>query len=373
MLFLTSCVSKETFEQQVATTASANRVIEDLRGQNAELLEEIVRVKGELEQRSGEAERCANDLNVANADLQRYGNEQQRLEGALGDARQDAVASFRSCQQRIEQLQAEVSALNKQAESERIACQARLANINNTCAQLTGALEVAQTDATSRADSLQQNLDACSGYRAELEQDGASCRQQLAEVTALREELSVRLGELEAQLGVLQKERQRAEDAAAGRRSALERMATRLREGLQLDIDGGHLNVLTEDGRVTVSIAAESLFAAMEANLTLAGKAMLGRIGDLLQGAKGLEINIEGHGGSGPVSAELSKGTPSRWELSTARAVQVMTALRLQSSMSKERLAVVDHGPAPVLADPGSDAGRGGEGQIDIVLLPERD
>lgn len=372
VICLCSCVSKKTFEQQVAATDSANRTAKDLSAKNADLQDAITKLKTELEQRTAESEHCSNDLNAANADLERYGSQQQRLENAIGDARQEAIRSSDTCQQQITHLKAQIASLNKQAESERISCQARLANMKNTCDQLTGVLEAAQTEATTRADNLEQNLEKCKALRSELEQQGADCRQQLADVDAAREDLKGQLADLQAQFAVLEKEHQAAEAAMAKRRTALEEMATRLRQGLQAQVDRGDLGVQSDNGKITVSIGDKALFAGQDTDLKPAGEALLGRVGSLLQGARELEVDIEAHGGRVPVSDELKQGAPSQWQLATDRAVQVMYALRLQSKMSKARLAIVDAGPAPVLPKAASETGRDGEGHIDLVLRPER-
>lgn len=355
---LCSCVRKETYEKQVGATASATRALKGLRAKNAELLKRLSRREAELKQRTGESKRYAAQLHAANADLQRYEKDQRRLESALNDTRQDATQAAERRQKRIARLQSELTALKKQADSDRIACQARLASTKHTCDQLTGYLEQARGEATARAAGLKQQRDAC--------------HQQLVKGDTVREKLTDRLAGLQAQLAVLQGKLQRVEAAAAKRQAALQEAAARLRRGLRQEMARGELSVSEGKGRVSVRIGLDRLFAGDETDLTPAGEALLGRIGQLLQGAKGLEVDIEGHGARVPVSEEVKKGGPNRWELATTRAVKVMYSLRLQSEIPNGRLGMVDFGPAPVLPRPGREAGREGKGQIDIVLLPAR-
>ena len=365
VLCLCSCVSKQTFERQAAATASANRTLEGLRAKNAELQKRISRLEADLTRRTGRSKRCAAQLNAANEDLQRYEKEQQRLESVLGNTRQDASQAADRCEKRIERLKAERTTLKNRADSDRIAGQARLAAVKNTCDQLTGALEQERGEATARADGLKQDLDQCNGVRLKLEQQRDACRQKLAQSDADREDLKGRLAGLQAEVKV-------AEAAATRRRAALKAVATRLRQGLQQQIDRGELSVSERGGRVSVSIDLNTLFAGNETDLKPAGVVLLGEIGKLLQGTKGLEIDIEGHGGRMPVSEELKKGVTSRWELSTARAVKVLHSLRRQIKIPDRRLAIVDFGPAPLLPEAGSESTREGKGHIDIVILPKR-
>jgi len=249
-------------------------------------------------------------LNAANEDLQRYEKEQQRLESVLGNTRQDASQAADRCEKRIERLKAERTTLKNRADSDRIAGQARLAAVKNTCDQLTGALEQERGEATARADGLKQDLDQCNGVRLKLEQQRDACRQKLAQSDADREDLKGRLAGLQAEVKV-------AEAAATRRRAALKAVATRLRQGLQQQIDRGELSVSERGGRVSVSIDLNTLFAGNETDLKAAGEALVGRIGNLLQAARGLEIDIEGHGGRVTVSEELKQGTPNRWQFTT--------------------------------------------------------
>ena len=363
---LCSCVSKKSFELQVAATDSANQANAELRANNANLQKRIAGLEADLQQRTGEAQDCTAQLNAANEDLKRYESDQQRLESVLGDTRQGATQAADSCQKRIARLQAAMATLQKQADSDRVACQARLAGIKNTCDQLTASLDQERGEAAARADGLQQDLDQCNGLRQNLERQGNACRQQLADANAAREDLQGRFA-------VLQDEHQAAEAAVAKRQAALEAVAARLRSGLQQAIDGGKLSVAEGEGRVTVRFGFNAHFAGNEADLKPAGEALLGQIGKLLQGAKGLEVDIEGHGARMPVSKELKKGVSSGWELVTARAVKVMQSLRLQSKIPAGRLAIVDFGPAPVLPTAGGEAREAGAGHIDIVLLPLRE
>lgn len=370
VLSLCSCVSKKTFEQQAAATASAQQAVADLQGQNADLQSRVARLQADLQRQTADSRSCAEQLEVANSDLHRYLDEQQRLEAALGDTRQEATQAADSCQARTERLQAQVTALDKRAESQRIACQARLASIKNTCDQLTGALETAQTEALAKADRLQQDLDRCQALRQELDQQKTACLQQLAGANEEREGLAGQVATLQPRLEELERERQRTAAAADRRQAKLAEVADRLRQGLKQEIAGGQLSVSGGEGRETVRIDLEALFTGNDPDLKPAGELLVGKIGRLLQGAEGLEIDIEGHGGRAPVSEELKAGTPSRWELTTARAVQVMHSLRLQSQMGHGRLAVVDLGPAPVLPGAGSEAAGTGKGYVAIVLRP---
>ena len=363
---LCSCVSRKTFELQVAATDSANQANAELRANNADLQQRIAGLEADLEQRTGESKSCAAQLNAANEDLRRYEQDQRRLESVLGDTRQGATQAADSCQRRIARLQAAMAALQKQADADRIACQARLAGIKNTCDQLTASIEQERGEATARADGLQRDLEQCNGLRQTLAQQGDACRQQLADATAAQADLTGRLA-------VLQGEHLAAAEARAKRQATLEDVAARLRSGLQQAIGRGELTVAEGEGRVTVRFGLDALFPGNETDLKPAGEALLGRIGKLLQGAEGLEVDIEGHSARAPVSAELKKGVASRWELVTSRAVQVMLSLRLQSKIPAGRLAVVDFGPAPVLPTPGSESHAAGEGHVDIVLRPQRE
>ena len=74
-------------------------------------------------------------------------------------------------------------------------------------------------------------------------------------------------------------------------------------------------------GIVTVHLESEILFPSGEAELSKQGKEVLARVGDVLKPLQDKQILVGGHTDDAPIHTARF---PSNWELSTARAVNVV-------------------------------------------------
>ena len=80
-------------------------------------------------------------------------------------------------------------------------------------------------------------------------------------------------------------------------------------------------------------------------------------------------IRIEGHTDNVPVR---HSGYSSNWELSTARAVNVVKLFINQGSFSPEKLMAVGYGEFKPVADNSTEEGRAKNRRIDIIVLSEK-
>ena len=80
-------------------------------------------------------------------------------------------------------------------------------------------------------------------------------------------------------------------------------------------------------------------------------------------------IRIEGHTDNVPMnSAEY----PSNWDLSTARAANVVRLITSKSNLSPEKLIAVGYGEYRPIADNATEEGRAKNRRIDIIVLSEK-
>jgi chemotaxis protein MotB len=80
-------------------------------------------------------------------------------------------------------------------------------------------------------------------------------------------------------------------------------------------------------------------------------------------------VRIEGHTDNIPIS---SAAFPSNWELSTARATNVLQYLTKQEDFDPTRISAAGYGEYRPVADNGDEDGRGKNRRVDIVLLSEQ-
>ena len=80
-------------------------------------------------------------------------------------------------------------------------------------------------------------------------------------------------------------------------------------------------------------------------------------------------IRIEGHTDNIPMNSELF---PSNWELSSARAVNVVRLFVNKANASPEKLIAVGYGEYRPIADNATEKGRAKNRRIDIIVLSEK-
>ncbi len=95
----------------------------------------------------------------------------------------------------------------------------------------------------------------------------------------------------------------------------------KLMDDLRQKLDAKEGDVSAGGGIVTVHLESEILFPSGEAELSKRGKEVLARVGDVLKPLQNKQILVGGHTDDEPIHTARF---PSNWELSTARAVNVV-------------------------------------------------
>jgi chemotaxis protein MotB len=100
---------------------------------------------------------------------------------------------------------------------------------------------------------------------------------------------------------------------------------------------------------------------------------VLGRVGAVLARVADRQIQVAGHTDDSPISARLVSRYATNWELSTARATNVVRFLHEKSRIPPRRLAASGYGPFHPVASNATPAGRARNRRIEILLAPEID
>ncbi|MGI4828070.1 MAG: OmpA/MotB family protein [Janthinobacterium lividum] len=79
-----------------------------------------------------------------------------------------------------------------------------------------------------------------------------------------------------------------------------------------------------------------------------------------------MEVRVEGHSDDHPIRTAAFH---SNWELSTARAMNVLTVLVDQAGFPPDRIAVTGYGPYRPVADNATEEGRRQNRRVDLVIL----
>ena len=127
------------------------------------------------------------------------------------------------------------------------------------------------------------------------------------------------------------------------------------------------INVRHTNGGARISFEDELLFDFGKAHINSNGFFLLDKMATLLQKLPGT-VRVEGHTDNVPIHTQRY---PSNWDLSTARAVNVLKYLIDVGRINPHRLSAVGYGESRPMAGNDSAAGRAKNRRVEIVLVME--
>ena len=137
----------------------------------------------------------------------------------------------------------------------------------------------------------------------------------------------------------------------------------KLMDDLRKKLAAAEGDVSSLGGIVTVHLESEVLFPSGEADLSKQGKEVLARVGDVLKPLKDKQILVGGHTDDAPIHTARF---PSNWELSTARAVNVVHFLADTVGVEPSKLTAAGYSQY----HPRSSE-RAQNRRIEILLIPQ--
>jgi len=121
---------------------------------------------------------------------------------------------------------------------------------------------------------------------------------------------------------------------------------------------------VTPEGLV-VSLSEIGFFDSGDATLLPGGRSTLARIASILN-EKGFQIRIEGHTDNVPIHTARFK---SNWDLSTARATEVVSLLVEKHGFDPEQISAAGYSQYHPVADNDSAEGRQANRRVDLIIV----
>lgn len=131
---------------------------------------------------------------------------------------------------------------------------------------------------------------------------------------------------------------------------------------------GGEITVSTEERGVKISIQAQYLFASGSSELEPTVLKNVEDIGKMLKEFPDNYVRVEGHTDTDPIKTALY---PSNWELSSARATNVLRILVEKCSLDPKRISAVGYGEYQPLYPNDTEVNKAKNRRVDIVLLKQ--
>lgn len=239
----------------------------------------------------------------------------------------------------------------------------------------------------------QKDVDALKAKLASAESDLAATQKQLTAVTGelgdtrkqLDDQTTV-LGELKKRLEklgqnvdklmsekgqlnkTLEDAKGRLEELRKQQEAAEARVATfkRLLERFRSMVDSGQLKVIVRNGRMLISLPDNVLFDSGKSEIKPTGLEALKKVAEVLASIPDRQFVVAGHTDDVPIKTARF---PSNWELSTARAVEVVNYL-VKQGMKPQSLSAAGFSQFDPVAPNDTPENKALNRRIEIVLQP---
>ena len=216
----------------------------------------------------------------------------------------------------------------------------------------TGTFEKMQAGKNEEIKTLQQQNTA-------LEQDNSGLKRQIASHEQQNIAMQEQVGSLEAQKAALlaaSQQRQKQYDA--------------LVKGLSKEVEKGQLQVRQYQNMLAVDLAEQIFFDSGRATLKSGGKDVLKKVGEALKGYENKVIRVVGHTDNVPVAKSLQRTFPTNWELSVARATNVVRYLQ-EVGIPPQRMVASGRSEYDPVATNDTSEGRQKNRRIEIMLIDQ--
>lgn len=207
------------------------------------------------------------------------------------------------------------------------------------------AAESAARAALAASQSLEHQLSAVRDEKDALEADKAA-------LTAARDNLAKSVEDKSSEL------------------AALKGATDKLREKMKDEIAKGDIQLTESGGKLRVGLVDKILFDSGEASVSKRGEGVLARVGAVLASIEDRQIQVSGHTDNAPISDKLKQQYPTNWELSVARATNVVRFLQEKTSVPADRLVASGYGEYQPIASNRTADGRAKNRRIELLLTP---
>ena len=151
---------------------------------------------------------------------------------------------------------------------------------------------------------------------------------------------------------------------------ALKGTTDKLREKMKDEIAKGDIQLTESGGKLRVGLVDKILFDSGEASISKRGEGVLARVGAVLASIEDRHIQVSGHTDNAPISDKLKQQYPTNWELSVARATNVVRFLQEKTSVPGDHLLASGYGEYQPIASNRTAAGRAKNRRIELLLTP---
>lgn len=231
-------------------------------------------------------------------------------------------------------------------------------------------------DTKTQLDAAQAQLAALQTELAKLNAERDHLQKSNAELsaalTAKKGELTTMVADLTTQKTELERkvaELTQSQEALKAQQDQMKGTYDSLVAEMQKEITAGQVAITNIKGKLSVNVADKIFFDSGKTEIKPGGREVLLRVGNILKKLTDKQIRIDGHTDNVPIGAGLADRYPTNWDLSAARAIQVVRFLQEKAGLSPEILSATGYGPYRPVASNDVESERAKNRRIEIVVL----
>lgn len=150
----------------------------------------------------------------------------------------------------------------------------------------------------------------------------------------------------------------------------LSKTKAELERKLSGELGAGNMSLSMQDRGLVVTVLDRILFSSGKATLKESAKESLDKVADILNGKiSNNMVYVEGHTDNDPI---VRSGWRSNWELSTARATEVLHYFVDDRSLNPKRIAATGYGQFHPVASNNTESGKLKNRRVEIVISPKK-
>ncbi|MFZ5876453.1 MAG: OmpA family protein [Nitrospirota bacterium] len=228
----------------------------------------------------------------------------------------------------------------------------------------SGTFKKMETAKNNEIAALKQEKATLEGQKQNLEQQKAALEKNTSDLKNELTTLEERKSEMEAEVGSLKQEKATLVAASEQQQQQYEALV----KGLSSEVEKGQLQVRQYQNMLAVDLAEQIFFDSGRATLKAGGKDVLKKVGTALKDYENKIIRVVGHTDNVPMAKSLQATFPTNWDLSVARASNVVRYLQ-EVGVPPERMIPSGRGEFDPVAPNDTPEGRQKNRRIEIMLI----
>ncbi len=218
---------------------------------------------------------------------------------------------------------------------------------------------------TAEHTKVVNDLADCAKQRDETTVQANACRNQVTNLTTENDTLKKDKDALQTKVNELTAKAEKAEQLEKATKTYED-----LKKKLEKEIQDGQIQLTEMKNRLTMTLVDKILFASGSADVSKEGKKVLDKVIAILKDIKDKRIQVEGHTDNVRIYSAIKTKYPTNWELSTARATQVVRYLQEDGGLDAKLLSATGYSEYQPVAPNDTDENKAKNRRIEIVLLP---